>query len=96
MDRGAWHGVTRVGYHLATKTPPLDTLKGFPGDSVIKNPPANARDAGDTGLTAGSGRCPWKRKRQSTPVFLLEKSHGQRGLAGYSPWGFKNRVQVSN
>ena len=89
MDRGAWHGVTRVGYHLATKTPPLDTLKGFPGDSVIKNPPANARDAGDTGLTAGSGRCPWKRKRQSTPVFLLEKSYGQRSLVGYSLWGCK-------
>ena len=21
------------------------------------------------------------------PVFLTEESHGQRGLAGYSPWG---------
>ena len=24
-----------------------------------------------------------------TPVFLLRKSHGQRSLAGYSPWGCK-------
>ena len=23
----------------------------------------------------------------TTPVFLLEKSHGQRILAGYNPWG---------
>ena len=23
----------------------------------------------------------------TTPVFLPEKSHGQRILAGYSPWG---------
>ena len=89
MDRGAWHGFARVGHDLATKPPPPDTLKGFPGGSVIKNPPANAGDAGDTGLIAGSGRCPWKRKRQSTPVFLLEKSHGQRSLVGCSLWGLK-------
>ena len=29
---------------------------------------------------------PWRRKWQPTPVFLLGKSHGQRSLAGYSPW----------
>ena len=26
---------------------------------------------------------------QSTPVFLFGKSHGQRSLAGYSPWGWR-------
>ena len=26
---------------------------------------------------------------QPTPVFLPEKSHGQRSLVGYSPWGRK-------
>ena len=31
----------------------------------------------------------WRRKLQPTPVFLLGKSHGQRSLAGYSPWGHK-------
>ena len=31
----------------------------------------------------------WRRKWQPTPVFLLGKSHGQRSLAGYSPWGCK-------
>ena len=25
----------------------------------------------------------------STPVFLPGESHGQRSLAGYSPWGHK-------
>ena len=30
---------------------------GFPGDSVVKNPPANA---GDTGSTSGLGRSPGK------------------------------------
>ena len=28
----------------------------FPGGSVVKNPPANARDAGDVGLISGSER----------------------------------------
>ena len=31
----------------------------------------------------------WRRKWQPTPVFLPGKSHGQRSLAGYSPWGHK-------
>ena len=30
----------------------------FPGDSTLKNPPANAGDAGDTGLIPGLGRSP--------------------------------------
>ena len=30
-------------------------------------------------------KIPWRRKWQPTPVFLPEKSHGQRSLAGYSP-----------
>ena len=32
---------------------------------------------------------PWRRKWQSTPVLLPGKSHGQRSLVGYSPWGHK-------
>ena len=31
----------------------------------------------------------WRRKWQPTPVFLPGKSHGQRSLGGYSPWGRK-------
>ena len=41
------------------------------------------------GLIPGSGRFPWRRAQQSTSVFLPGKSHGQRNLAGYSPWGCK-------
>ena len=32
-------------------------------------------------------KIPWRRKWQPTPVFLPGKSHGQRRLAGSSPWG---------
>ena len=35
------------------------------------------------------GKIPWRRKWQPTAVFLPEGSHGQRSLAGYSPWGCK-------
>ena len=39
------------------------------------------------------GDGPWRRKWPSTPVFLPgeypmdRESHGQKSLAGYSPWG---------
>ena len=35
------------------------------------------------------GKIIWRRKWQSTPIFLPGKSHGQRSLAGYNPWGRK-------
>ena len=31
----------------------------------------------------------WRREWQPTPVFLPGRSHGQRSLVGYSPWGHK-------
>ena len=33
-------------------------VKGFPGGTVLKNPPANGEDARDTGLIPGLGRSP--------------------------------------
>ena len=58
--------------------------RGFPDGSVVKNPPANA---GDAGLILGLGRLPWSRKWLPTPVFLPRKSQGQRSLVGYGQWG---------
>ena len=34
-------------------------------------------------------KVPWKRDWQPTPVLLPGEAHGQRSLAGYSPWGRK-------
>ena len=34
-------------------------------------------------------KVPWSRKQQPTLVFLPGKSHRQRNLVGYSPWGRK-------
>ena len=63
--------------------------RGFPGGTVVKDPPANAGDARDLGSVPGLGRPPWRREWQPTPVCLPEKVHGQRSLVGYSPWGCK-------
>ena len=41
------------------------------------------------GFSPWVGKIPQRRKRQPTPVYLPGKSHGQRILAGYSPWGCK-------
>ena len=52
---------------------------GFPSGSVVKNPPAKQDPC--------VRKIPWKRTWKPTPVFLLEKSHGQRILVCYTPWG---------
>ena len=41
------------------------------------------------GFDPWGGKTPWRRKGQPTPVFWPGKSHRQRGLAGYNPWGHK-------
>ena len=58
----------------------------FPGQSVVKNPPVNA---GEAGLIPGLGRFPRRRKWQPPPVFLPGESHGQRTLVGYGPQGHR-------
>ena len=56
-------------------------IMGFPGGSngsiclQCKRP----------GFDPWSGKIPWRREWQPTPVFLSGQSHGQRSLAGYSP-----------
>ena len=64
---------------------PQDSCIDLSGGTVVKNLPANAEATGDTVSAPGSGRRKW----QPTPVFLPGKSHGQRSLVGYSPWGHK-------
>ena len=48
-----------------------------------------AGDTGHMGLIPRSGRSSGGGKWHPTLVFLLEKSHGQGSLAGYSPCGPK-------
>ena len=64
--------------------------KGFPGDSVVKNPPANAGGARDEGLIPGLRRFPWNRKWDPFQNSCLENSMDRGGWrATYSSWGRK-------
>ena len=36
-----------------------------------------------------TGKIPWRKEWQPTPIFLPRESHGQRSLGGYSPLGRK-------
>ena len=60
-------------------------LEAFPGDSVVKNLPANA---GDTGVIPGSGRSPGGGNGNILQYSCLENSM-ERSLGGYSPEGHK-------
>ena len=43
----------------------------------------------ETGFDPWTRKIPWRREWLLTPVFLPPKSHGQRSLVGYSPWGYE-------
>ena len=49
---------------------------------MVKNPPANA---GDAGSLRGSGRTPQRKKWQPLQHSCLENSTDERSLVGYSP-----------
>ena len=66
----------------------LRRCMGFSGVSVIKNLSVNAADMRPE-FDPWVGKIPWRRVWQPTPVFLPGESHGQRSLAGYSPWDHK-------
>ena len=55
----------------------------FPGGLDGKE----ACDVGDLGLIPGLGRSPGGEHGNPLQYSCLENPHGQRSLAGYSPWG---------
>ena len=59
---------------------------GFPGSSAGKESACNAEDLG---LISGLGRFPGGEHGNPFWYSCLENLHGQRRLAGYSPWGCK-------
>ena len=56
---------------------------GFPGGSDGKE---SACNAGGLGLIPGLGRSPGGGHGNRLQDSYLENPHGQRSLAGYSPW----------
>ena len=61
----------------------------FPHSSVGKE---SACNAGDLGSIPGSGRSPGEGTGNPLQYSCLEIPHGQRRLAGYSPWGWASLV----
>ena len=59
----------------------------FPGDARGKESAWQRRRHKRHGFNLWVRKIPWNKKCQPTPVFLPGKSHGQRRLAGYNPWG---------
>ena len=47
---------------------------GFPGSSAAKNLPANAGDAGDTGVIPGLGKSPGEGNGNPLQYFCMENS----------------------
>ena len=56
---------------------------------MVKNPPVSAGEVGDAGSIPGLGRSPGEGNGKPLQYFLPGKSHGQKSLGGYSPWGCK-------
>ena len=54
---------------------------------MVKNPPASAGDMRYVSSIPELERSSGVGNGKNTPVFLPGKSHGQRSLVGYSPWG---------
>ena len=61
-------------------------MLGFPGGSVGKE---SACSVGELGSIPGLGRSPGGGHGNPLQYSCLENPHGQRSLAGYSPWGHK-------
>ena len=64
----------------------LSHWASFPSGSAGKE---SAYSAGDT-WCPWVLNIPWRREWQPTPIFLPEKLHEQRSLAGCSPWDHKD------
>ena len=70
--------------HLASCL--LVIVLGFPGGSCSKQ---SACDEGDPGSSSGSGRASGGGNGNPLQYSCLEKSHGQKSLAGYGPLNCK-------
>ena len=62
----------------------LMKYRGFPGGASGKEPACQYKRHKRNRFDPWVRKIPWRRKWQPTPLFLLEKFHRQRSLAGFS------------
>ena len=79
----------KSAYTFAASNIAVEGEGGFPGGTSNKESTFQCRRCKRQGFDPWVGEITWKKKWQPTPVFLPEKSHGQRNLVDYSPWGHK-------
>ena len=93
-------------HNLQKKSPHVPKFlvkNNFPSPVNEQGPPSwlsgkeSACSAADTGngFDPWVGQVPWRRAWRPAPVFLPGESHGQRGLAGYTPPGCKESDRTS-
>ena len=91
MDRGAWQATctpctpSHKSRTRLTKPPPMSEI----GLSWLLSWWLCCLPSRRLGFCLWVAKIPWRRKWQPNPVFLPGKSHEQRSLEGYSPWGHK-------
>ena len=65
------------------------TFLAFPGGTSGKEPACQRRRRKRHRFDPWVRKIPWRKAWQPSPVFLSRESHGQRSLAGHSPWGHR-------
>ena len=68
----------------------------FPGGASGKEPACRCRRHKRSGFDPWVGKIPWRKKWQSTLIFLPGTSHGQRSLVGCSPKGPKSQTEATS
>ena len=63
-------------------------LPSLPGGSVVKNSPAK-QEMQETWVRSLGQEDPLEEEMATYSSIFAGKSHGQRSLVGYSPWGHK-------
>ena len=93
MDRGAWQAIVHGGRiesdmtewltykHTHIHTAIFGLLEQHSGKELA----CQCRKCKRLRISPWYRKTPWRRKWQPTPVFLPEKPHGQKNLAGCSP-----------
>ena len=73
----------------------LCSCEGFPGGSSAKESTCQCRRHRRCRFDPWARKIHWRRKWQPAPVFLPGKSHGERSLVTYSPWGCRVRYNLA-
>ena len=74
----------------------MDRSKGFPGGSVIKNPPANVGDTENMGSIPGSGRSPEEGNGNPLQYSSLENSEDREAWQAIVHQVAKSRTQLTD